>query len=300
MAVLVESLDRAGVGRMDGCADRLLRTRSSSTAVMPAAGVLRRDAPARAASARRIWPTGSTSGSTGGCSVRHRPCATPTCQRSPLDGRCSRMLDRSTWSCRSCRRPTIWEGPPPRHGVWAIAPMDDGRPASAPSRFWEVRGAHRHSQHGGRRRRGRRRASDRRRPARADPLSLTRTRDAAAWTSARLVLRCLRSLQRDGGRVPAWRRSRGTPEPALTGRNGQPCRADGGAGRRGQEPHGLAPRASGSSQRGRERPTPRARRAHASDFRIPPGATSATRSPSRSTAATSCSSRTIPTATAAG
>ena len=27
---------------------------------------------------------------------------------------------------------TAWDGPTPRHGVWAIAPMDDGRPASAP------------------------------------------------------------------------------------------------------------------------------------------------------------------------
>ena len=43
--------------------------------------------------------------------------------------------------------------------------------------------------------------------ARADPLSLTRTRDAAAWTSARLVLRCLRLLQRDGV-VPAGAASR--------------------------------------------------------------------------------------------
>lgn len=97
---------------------------------------------------------------------------------------------------------TAWEGPTPRHGVWAIAPMDDGRPVSAPSRFWEVRG-----------RTGttatavvavddgftRVIAED---VARADPLSLTRTRDAAAWTSARLVLRCLRLLQRDGV-VPA-------------------------------------------------------------------------------------------------
>ncbi len=33
-----------------------------------------------------------------------------------------------------------WDGPPPRHGVWVIVPMDDGRPTSAPSRFWEVSG----------------------------------------------------------------------------------------------------------------------------------------------------------------
>jgi hypothetical protein len=93
---------------------------------------------------------------------------------------------------------TDWDGPAPRHGVWAIAPVDDGRPVSAPSRFWELRG-----------RSGIATtavvaidngctqviAKD---SARADPLSLTRTRDAAAWTSARLVLRCLRLLRRDG------------------------------------------------------------------------------------------------------
>jgi hypothetical protein len=35
---------------------------------------------------------------------------------------------------------TSWNGPAPRYGVWAIAPMYDGRPASAPSRFWELNG----------------------------------------------------------------------------------------------------------------------------------------------------------------
>jgi hypothetical protein len=96
---------------------------------------------------------------------------------------------------------TTWDGPIPRHGVWAIVPMDDGRPTSAPSRFWEVRGQ-----------------SDTattavvalddgfmrvvaQGSARADPLSLTRTRNAGAWTSAHLVLRSLRLLHRDGGPV---------------------------------------------------------------------------------------------------
>jgi hypothetical protein len=96
---------------------------------------------------------------------------------------------------------TAWDGPTPRHGIWAIVPMDDGRPTSAPSRFWEVRGR-----------------SDMtttavvalndgftrvvaQGSARADPLSLTRTRNAGAWTAARLVLRSLRSLHRDGGPV---------------------------------------------------------------------------------------------------
>ena len=34
---------------------------------------------------------------------------------------------------------TAWDGPAPRHGVWAIVPMDDGLPTSASSRFWELR-----------------------------------------------------------------------------------------------------------------------------------------------------------------
>lgn len=93
---------------------------------------------------------------------------------------------------------TAWDGPAPRYGVWAIVPMDDGLAISASSRFWELRGAT-----------GTATAAvvalddgftsviaqD---SARADSLSLTRTRNSAAWTSARLVLHCLRRLKRDG------------------------------------------------------------------------------------------------------
>ena len=117
---------------------------------------------------------------------------------------------------------TAWDGPAPRHGVWAIVPMDDGVPTSAWSRFWELRegsgtasaavvalddGFTRVIAHGS---------------ARADPLSLTRTRNAAAWTSGRLVLRCLRRLQRDGGRVPTKAgvaEARTPPPPAVTVRH---------------------------------------------------------------------------------
>lgn len=114
---------------------------------------------------------------------------------------------------------TAWDGPAPRHGVWAIAPMDDGRPTSAPERFWEVRG-----------RTGTGRAAvvavgdGRARvvaedAVRTDPLSLSRTRDRAAWTSARLVLHCLRQLRRDGGPVgggDAPAEPRTAPAPAVT------------------------------------------------------------------------------------
>jgi hypothetical protein len=112
----------------------------------------------------------------------------------------------------------IWLGPPPRHGVWVAAPMDDGRLTSAPGRFWELRG-------GGTANTAvvavdegvtRTIAED---SVAVDPLSLTRTRNAAAWTSARLILRCLRSLRRDGGPLPGgdglveWP---ALPAPAVT------------------------------------------------------------------------------------
>jgi hypothetical protein len=114
---------------------------------------------------------------------------------------------------------TAWDGPTPLHGVWAIVPMDDGRPASAPSRFWEVcarsgtattavaaldDGCTRVIAQGS---------------ARADPLSLARTRNAAAWASAHLVLRSLRSLHRDGDPVPHegdLANPRDLPPPAVT------------------------------------------------------------------------------------
>ena len=114
---------------------------------------------------------------------------------------------------------TAWHGPTPRYGVWAIAPMDDGRPTSAPERFWEVRertGTAKTAVVAVEDGRTRVIAED---SARADPLSLSRTRDRAAWTSARLVLRCLRLLQRDGGPVPAGdapAEPRNVPSPAVT------------------------------------------------------------------------------------
>jgi hypothetical protein len=94
---------------------------------------------------------------------------------------------------------TAWDGPAPRRGVWAIVPMDDGGPASAPGRFWELHGG------GGTAAAtlvglaGGRATVIVRASARADPLSLGRTRDAAAWESARLVLRGLLMLGREGG-----------------------------------------------------------------------------------------------------
>ena len=114
---------------------------------------------------------------------------------------------------------TAWDGPTPRYGVWTIAPLDDGRPTSAPDRFWDLRartGAARTAVVALEDGRARVVAED---AARADPLSLSRTRDRAAWTSARLVLRCLRLLQRDGGPGPAGEtpaEPRNVPAPAVT------------------------------------------------------------------------------------
>lgn len=93
---------------------------------------------------------------------------------------------------------TAWHGPPPRHGVWTIDSVDDGRPASAPRRFWDVRGGTGAAKTALVEVAGAGRRVIAEDSARADPLSLTRTRDDAAWTSARLVLRCLRLLARDG------------------------------------------------------------------------------------------------------
>jgi hypothetical protein len=95
---------------------------------------------------------------------------------------------------------TRWLGATTRYGVWALAPMDDGGPGGSPSRFWELH--------------------DRKGAATTslvavldgssevlaqaavptDALSLTRTRNLAAWEAAHLVLRALRLLRRDGAR----------------------------------------------------------------------------------------------------
>ncbi|HEY3766693.1 MAG TPA: hypothetical protein VGL44_16135, partial [Gaiellales bacterium] len=92
---------------------------------------------------------------------------------------------------------TSWDGPPPRQGVWTIVPMDDGAAGSTASRFWELAAAGGTAEvcvatleNGA--------AHPLVRAAvRTDPLSLARTRDAAAWASARLVVRSLRRLHRD-------------------------------------------------------------------------------------------------------
>ena len=136
---------------------------------------------------------------------------------------------------------TTWDGPAPRHGVWAIVPMDDGLQTSAPSRFWELRegsgtataavvalddGFTRVIAQGS---------------ARADPLSLTRTRNAAAWTCARLVLHCLRPAPAGRRSRPDPGRPRRTAKPASTAGHCPPRGAHGDTRSCGQEPHGLAP-----------------------------------------------------------
>jgi hypothetical protein len=106
--------------------------------------------------------------------------------------------------------PPVWLGPPPRHGVWTVAPADDGRPGAGVRRLGDVRGripgATAILADGG----GRRRVVSTARVT-TDHLSVTRTRDAAAWTSARLVLRSLELVHRCGG-LPGC--GEGRPEEA--------------------------------------------------------------------------------------
>ena len=138
-------------------------------AVVPAAGVPSpRTRPAARRGARATWPTSYTSGSTGGCSVRQLPCTTPSCHRSPLGGPTFEGIGPPdvVVSFLPADR-TAWDGPTPRHGVWAIAPMDDGRPVERAEPLLGGARAHRHRHHGRRRRRRRLHASDcRRRGAR--------------------------------------------------------------------------------------------------------------------------------------
>ena len=92
-----------------------------------------------------------------------------------------------------------WPGRPPRLGTWTLAPLDDGGPGGPPERARDV---------------GLRAPTETtllaldgdgpshvvdRCTSLADPLSVTRTRDAAAWAGARLVLRALRRAARNGG-----------------------------------------------------------------------------------------------------
>lgn len=104
--------------------------------------------------------------------------------------------------------PPAWQGPPPRHGIWTVVPADDGRPGAGVRRLGDLRegiaGTTAVVADAG----GIRRVVSTA-PVRTDHLSVTRTRDAAAWTSARLVLRSLEMVHRCGA-VPA--RDDGRPE----------------------------------------------------------------------------------------
>ena len=106
--------------------------------------------------------------------------------------------------------PPVWQGPPPRHGLWTVAPADDGRPGAGVRRIGDIRGRFAGTttilvDAGGIRR------VVWTAPVTTDHLSVTRTRDAAAWASARLVLRSLEMVHRGGG-VPVC--GDGRPEEA--------------------------------------------------------------------------------------
>jgi hypothetical protein len=89
-----------------------------------------------------------------------------------------------------------WPGPSPRHGVWAIAPADVDRHRPDPSRFWDVCTRRPRTATGVVAMRDRHPQVLARSSAPTDPLSVTRTRDAAAWASARLLMDTLTAIHR--------------------------------------------------------------------------------------------------------
>ncbi len=95
-----------------------------------------------------------------------------------------------------------WEGAPPRHGVWTFVPMDDGATPSAASRFWELAAGRGTAEVCVARVENGAVRPLMRAAVPTDALSLARTRDAAAWESARLLLRGLRRVHRDDGPEP--------------------------------------------------------------------------------------------------
>jgi hypothetical protein len=114
---------------------------------------------------------------------------------------------------------TRWEGATPQHGVWAVTPMEDGGSSGSAKRFWELHDRDGEAEtslvaftHG-----TRRLLASSALPA--DALSLERTRNLAAWEGARLMLRTLRLLRRDGAlpdRGSAPVSDRNTPAATTT------------------------------------------------------------------------------------
>lgn len=135
---------------------------------------------------------------------------------------------------------SAWSGPAPRLGTWTLQPLDDGGPGGPAERARDV-GLHTPTGTA-------LVALDGDGPAEvldrctspADPLSVTRTRDAAAWAGARLVLRALRRAGREGV-VPVGAEVAPRPRPpgaaalarhaARTGTRGVASRARGLWGR---------------------------------------------------------------------
>jgi hypothetical protein len=106
-----------------------------------------------------------------------------------------------------------WTGATPRLGTWALTPLDDGGPGGPPERARDV---------------GLRSPSETalvavdgdglarvlaRTTVPSDPLSVTRTRNTAAWAGARLVLRALRRTAR--GDVPVAGEATADPPSAA-------------------------------------------------------------------------------------
>ncbi len=208
-------------------------------------------------------------------------------------GRRLRQTPRSTWWSRSCR-PVATPGRD-RRPVTAsgrLRRVDAGGCEGADARFRDVSGRSETAAvalvavAGGHAR------VIARAEAPADPLSLARTRDAAAWESGRLVVRSLRRLARGGVLAPGEAPAAPCAAPSVAATVAHTARtaARGAASQDAQRAAagGVVRRGAGALG-GRACPRPAARAAEPARSLLSP-----TRSRSRSTAATTCSSRTTP------
>ena len=284
--------DRAAMGRMDHRADRRherVRARRGGTGSRRACRARRRLGHR---AVRGTGLTGCTSGSTGGSLVRAAAMRDTDLSRIAC-GRTSSSaigpLD-AVVSFLPAER-TAWDGPAPRYGVWADRPHGrwPGRPArraasgSFAGRTGTATAAVVALDDGF----TRVIAQD---SARADPLSLTRTRNAAAWTSARLVLAL--PAPAPAGRRPrpelrtALAEPRNLPPPPVTVRHAARTAI-----------RGVAAKSRTAWRRDewfvavRRRSTDGRDPARCAHYQTPRAVTWPTRSRSRSTAGTSSSSR---------
>jgi hypothetical protein len=111
-----------------------------------------------------------------------------------------------------------WTGPPPRLGVWALAPLEDG--PTPPERFADQRDRRATTATALVRVDGMRWREVARTTSAVHPLSLTQTRNGAAWASAHMVVRALRAAAGGARTPPVHERAPAAvpvpPSPAAT------------------------------------------------------------------------------------